>query len=523
MSSTSQGHLPAGRQARHKSHVVSGLLLAVLSGLLLAFSFPKFDLEFLAWFSLLPLFSAIENTSKQKAFFLSFFCGLVFWSVSIYWLVHVTLLGTVVLILYLALFFGAFGTLLVACRKKARMGVVFFIPAVWVLLEYLRSHFLTGFPWALAGYSQYLNLPAIQIADITGVWGVSFLVVLANCVLYALISRRKSEKMPVIVAGVLIISTFAYGFIKLHLQPDVKNQRTVKISVIQANIPQELKWYPGAREAIMEKYTLLSRMAVKEKPDLVVWPEAALPVILQEEPKYFDLVRALAKDGRVPFLFGAVTERGDLFYNSAILVSEEGQQVRQYDKIHLVPFGEYIPLRAVLPFLQTIVPIGDISRGKDYSIFELYLTGGPGQAIRSKFGVLICFEDVFPELSRKFVREGAQYLVNITNDAWYKRTFAAYQHFQASVFRAVENRVVVLRSANTGVSGFISPEGKIISLVSDPAGNRIFVEGIKIQSIPAKKGAGSFYTRFGDVTMVSLCLVIVFLALFKRKERGDNV
>jgi apolipoprotein N-acyltransferase len=529
MSAKSRSHLPTGRKAGSKSSVWRGLFLAALSGLLLALSFPKFDLEFLSWLSFIPLFFALENISKRRAFFLSYISGIIFWSITVCWLVHVTLLGTIVLILYLALYSGVFGALISTLELKTRVGNVFFVPALWVLLEYLRGHLLTGFPWALTGYSQYQNLAAIQIADVFGAGGVSFIVVLANRVLYSLtrhkshVTSHTSEKIPVVFACVLIISVFVYGFIKLHLTPNSENQRPVRISVIQGNIPQELKWYPNAREAIIEKYILLSKKAIREKPDLVVWPEAALPVILQEEPKYFRMVQALAKESKTPFILGSVTERGDFYYNSAILVSGEGEPVGQYDKIHLVPFGEYIPFRDMFPFLQTIVPIGDVSRGKDYSLFELYPSGGPGHAIRSKFGVLICFEDVFPGLSRRFVREGAQYLINITNDAWYKRTFAAYQHFQASVFRAVENRVVVLRSTNTGVSGFISPEGKVISLVSDPAGNQIFVEGFKTQDIRAKKGAGTLYTRFGDMPMILVCSAIIFLSLVRRKEQGDNV
>ncbi len=505
---------PAGRQPP----LIKEILLCLTSAVFLILSFPGFNIEFLAWFAFVPLFIALKNKSKVKAFLFSYITGALFWLGTIYWLIHVTLLGMILLVLYLALYFGVFG-LLFFYTLHAKRYTLLFIPSLWVILEYARSHLLTGFPWALLGYSQFLNLPAIQIADIFGVWGVSFLVMLINMAIYKatsppacpagrqspVASRKVKYILPAIIC---LFITLAYGFLKLHGTPRAVGGTPIKISVIQGNIPQELKWYPGAREDIINKYLLFSQLAAREKPDLIVWPEAALPVILEEEPSYFERVRALAKVTRTLFLLGAVTARGDLYYNSALLVSKEGEKAIQYDKLHLVPFGEYIPLRNILPFLQTIVPIGDVNRGKEYTIFSANLAGGPSHSLRLKFSVLICFEDVFPELSRQFVKYGAQFLVNITNDAWYKETFASYQHLQASVFRAVENRVNVLRSANTGVSCFISPEGRIISLVADASGKEIFVDGYKTEEITIAKQTLSLYTRFGD-WVVWVCLIFV--------------
>jgi apolipoprotein N-acyltransferase len=501
--------------AFRKSAGLKDLGLAVISAILLALSFPKFNLEFLAWLGFIPLFSALKDSSRLKAFLLSFSCGLIFWAITVYWLGYVTAAGTIVLILYLALYFGVFGLIV---RVIPFWGPrLFLIPAMWVLLEYSRSRLLTGFPWALLGYSQYLNLPAIQIADIFGAWGVSFLVVMVNAALYSGISRKtiKSSIIPL----AILIAVFGYGFFRLSAR-DLKSGagKSIKVSVVQGNIPQELKWYPGARQEIMEKYSALSRLAAKEKPDLIVWPEAAVPVILEEEPAYYEMVRNLAKQVRTPLLFGAVTSRQERYYNSALMVSPEGEKIGRYDKLHLVPFGEYIPLRKILPFLETIVPIGDVSPGKEYTLFNIDLPG-VGHNLRSKFGVLICFEDLFPELSRQFALRGAQFLVNITNDAWYQHSFASYQHFQASVFRAVENRVAVLRSANTGVSGFISPQGRIISLVQDARSRELFVDGFKLQSIPAKKGAASIYMRFGDWFIIALCLLMGLIFLPANRYR----
>lgn len=498
-----------------KSAGLKDLSLAVISAFFLALSFPKFNLEFLAWLGFIPLFSALKDSSRLKAFLLSFSCGLVFWVITVYWLMYVTVPGTIVLILYLALYFGVFGLIVRAIPFSGPR--LFLIPAMWVLLEYLRSQLLTGFPWALLGYSQYLNLPMIQIADIFGAWGVSFLVVMVNAALYFLISEKKIKSS--IIPLVILIAVLSYGFYRLTTH-DLKSAsgKSIKVSVIQGNIPQELKWYPGARQEIMEKYIMLSRLAAQEKPDLIVWPEAAVPVILEEEPAYYEMVCNLAKQVKTPLLFGAVTSRQGLYYNSALMVSPGGEMIGRYDKLHLVPFGEYIPLRKILPFLETIVPIGDISPGKEYTLFNVNLPG-VGHNLRSKFGVLICFEDVFPGLSRQFALRGAQFLVNITNDAWYQHSFASYQHFQASVFRAVENRVAVLRSANTGVTGFISPEGRIISLVRDTHSRELFVDGFKLQSIPAKKGATSIYTRFGDWFIIVLCFLMGLIFLPANRYR----
>jgi apolipoprotein N-acyltransferase len=511
-----------------RSRALKDLSLVVLSGSLLALSLPKFNLEFLAWFSFLPLFIVLKGVSKPRAFFLSFACGLVFWDITVYWLVHVTLAGAIVLALYLALYFGLFGLLIASFLPRSSSYRIFLIPSIWVLLEFCRSHLLTGFPWALLGYSQYLNLPVIQIADISGALGVSFIVMMVNAAFYSLISPLKPSGKPadhalrMLLAPLVVMAcVLGYGFYKLNHKSDAGKGKPVKISVIQGNIPQELKWYPQARQEIITKYLMLTRLASQEKPDLIVWPEAAVPVVLEEDPAYYGMIRDLAKQVKTPLLFGAVTSRDNLYYNSALMVSQDGEELTRYDKLHLVPFGEYIPLRTILPFLQTIVPIGDVTRGTEYTLFGLSFPG-PGHGLHIKFATLICFEDVFPELSRQFVARGANFLVNITNDAWYKRTFASYQHFQASVFRAVENRVFVVRSANTGLSGFISPEGKIISLVRDGAGNDLFVDGFKSQQIMINKVDATIYNRFGDLTIVCLCALITLFSMIACRKAGDR-
>ncbi|MCM8779873.1 MAG: apolipoprotein N-acyltransferase, partial [Candidatus Omnitrophica bacterium] len=354
----------------------------------------------------------------------------------------------------------------------------------------------------------YLNLPLIQISDITGAYGVSFLVMLVNASLW---------KRKFFFAVACLILVFGYGIFRLNHKIDGEK---IGITVIQGNVPQELKWVREEKEKILEKYTGLTRQAVVDKADLLIWPETAMPVVLEEEPGIFKAVSSLAKKINKPILTGVVRSENKNYFNSAVLFSPDGELIQHYDKIHLVPFGEYIPLRQPFIFLERLAPIEDFRRGKDYILFQIR---NPKSEIRKKFGVLICFEDIFPELARRFVQRGADFLVNITNDAWFGKTSAAYQHLQSSVFRAIENRVSVVRSANTGVSGFISAQGKIISLVRDEKGRNIYVSGYDTEEIiiPAKKKL-TFYTRFGDVFVLFCLMVFTYGIIIRHKMQSEK-
>jgi apolipoprotein N-acyltransferase len=486
-------------------------LLCILSAVLLALSFSSFNLWIFAWFGFVPLFFAIENKSKGRAFLLAYLTGILFWCGTIYWLVHVTLLGTILLVLYLALYFGIFGIVLSSPYILHAARYLLFIPSIWVLLEYIRSHLFSGFGWALLGYSQYQNLPVIQIADITGVWGVSFLVMMANVAIYKIISgqwRVASQEQKYLPSLLLIFFVLSYGYYKLHWLLVTDQRSQIKVSVIQPNIPQELKWEPAARIYILEQFADLTKKAAKDKPDLIVWPEAANPEVIGEENQAFFEILNLAKEIKIPLLIGSVVTDGKNYFNSALLINNSGKITMRYDKLHLVPFGEYIPLKNFLPFLETVVPIGDMTPGKVYTIFKLPIT----------FSTLICFEDVFPELSRAFVKRGANFLVNITNDAWYKRTSASSQHLQASVFRAIENRVYLARAANTGISGFVAPSGKVISRIKNGKHQDIFIAGFKTESIAIPKSKNlSFYTRYGDI-FIFLLLFFVIYSIFRLRQ-----
>ena len=507
---------------------VKDLLLCLFSAVLLISSFPRLNIEFFAWIGFAPLFFVLKNKSKRRAFLLSYLSGIIFWSGIIYWLIHVTLPGTILLVLYLALYFGIFGLIVSSIvYRLSSIDQLLFVPAVWVLLEYIRAHLFTGFPWALLGYSQYLNLPIIQIADLTGVWGVSFLVLMANTGIYKVISyklwvmsERKRLAMPLtylLLASLLLFSSLGYGFFRLNSSLILHPSSFNRVSVIQGNVPQELKWDSGAKGYVFDRYSRLTKEAASLSPDLILWPQASSPGLLGEDNLVFQEIFALSKKTKTPLLIGTVARDNEKYFNSALLINPSGEIAGRYDKLHLVPFGEYIPLKKILPFLETIVPIGDITAGKEYTLFRAQSSKLKAQ---SKFGVLICFEDLFPQISREFVKSGANFLVNITNDAWYKKTAAASQHLQASVFRAVENRVFLARSANTGVSGFINPTGKIISKVKDECGRDIFISGFDTEQLSVANKSFTIYTRYGDFFPIA-CFLFALSAIispFKSKR-----
>lgn len=494
--------------------IIKDIFLCVLSAVLLILSFPNFNIWIFAWFGFVPVFFALKNKTLKQSFFLLLLTGIIFWWGIIYWLIHVTLLGTAVLVLYLSLYFALFGLIILPHTKNSAPYGLFLIPAAWVLLEYIRGNAFTGFPWALLGYSQYLNLPLIQIANVTGAWGVSFLLMLSNVAIVEIIWSIKNKlwkrlKITLMLLFCFLLLSLGYGYYQLSQK--INASQSLRIAVIQGNIPQELKWDKEYVSYILDRYSALSVSSSGGNPDLIIWPEAAVPGILGEDNTVYNTVFSLARRIETPILTGAVVEDNANYFGSAILIDKTGKVTQRYDKLHLVPFGEYIPLKKIFSFLETIVPIGDIQKGKNYTIFKVMDKKSNPEA---KFAVLDCFEDVFPELAREFSRRGAEFLVNITNDAWYKRTSAPYQHLQASVFRAVENRLFLARSANTGVSGFISPTGKIISLIQDKTGNNIFIGGYLTENIPTLKPKLTFYTRYGDIFVIA-CLIFILYGIIR--------
>ena len=484
--------------------------LAVASGLVLASAFPPLDLEFLGWIGLVPLLLACRGLGSWAAFGTGWLGGAVFYLAIVYWVAHTIsaysavpfALAVAILLLMvsvLACYTGAF-TAGVAWLEARSLPVVWLAPPLWVVLEWLRSWFFIGFPWAALGYSQYRYHDLAQMAEVTGVYGISAVLVLFNLVAVAVLGERGPglrRLVPALAVLTLLVTVLPVAGWRRAAALAGRTAGHVRVALAQGNVEQDHKWDPAYQDETLARYRQLTRAALAARPDLIVWPETATPFFFQEPGPLRQDVLDLATESRAYLLFGSPayrqSSRGALQeLNRAYLVSPDGREVATYDKIQLVPFGEYVPFEAVLFFVQRlVVAIGDVVPGHEPTVFRL-----PA----GRFGVLICYEDVFPALTRRFVAGGADFLVNVTNDAWFGRTSAPYQHLAQATLRAVENRVPLVRVANTGISAVVEPDG------------RIRWQGPLDQALEhvdeiAWPGVRTFYTRFGDVFAWACALV----------------
>jgi len=503
-------------------------LLAMVSGALIALSFPTAGFSLLAWVALIPLLISLERVTLRQAFRLGFTCGLTAYAIILYWInIVVTHYGHLPwaisiplylgLVAWLALFYGL-AALIARHGEQGGVKQVFTLPVAWVALDLFRSFLLTGFPWAMLGHSQYRILPVIQIADLTGVYGITFLIVLTNVVLYRVLRAVSGAGVPypaksALLLLVLFTGTLFYGFYRLN-GTEPAAAPAIRVALIQGNIDQDVKWSPAFQEQTLEIYERLTREAAKGGVDLVVWPESAVPFFFQDQFRQAERIRTLARETNAYLLFGSPAhELHDgirTFLNSAFVVAPSGETVGRGDKLHLVPFGEYVPLKRLLPFVnKLVVGIGDFSPGEH---------AAPLDVGKTRAGLLVCYEGIFPELAREYVRNGARILVNITNDAWYGRSSAPYQHFSIAVFRAVETRTPLIRAANTGITAIIDQNGHIRSM------SNLFEEDFRTGEI--KPGTGdSLYLKTGDAP-AWLCAIltvgVVLLAWFRRRGATEN-
>lgn len=506
-------------------------LLAGCGGLLLTLSFPNFNLDWTAWFALVPLLYGVRNLTWSAGFRMGFICGLVHYSTLLYWLVHTmrtyghlpVYLAVPLLFLlaaYLALFIGVFSAAATGISNPGLLAAI--LPLLWVALEYIRSFLFSGFPWGLLGYAQFRNLHLIQISDILGVYGISGLVVLVNAVILIVLLKLRGETWggnrvsarqagtAVIAASVLTGLVLGYGSLRMaEIDKRIADSPKTRVAAVQGNIDQLIKWKPSLKETNTRKYIDLSLSAMPDRPDLVVWPETAVPFYFQYDRALTDLVlRGIRRSGAY-FLIGSpsfLRRESDVdYYNSAFFIRPDGRIAGKYDKVHLVPYGEYVPLKKWMPFVDKIVEqVGDFKRGRMGEVL---------QSDGRKLGVLICYEGIFPNLSAAMARNGAELLVNITNDAWYGATSAPYQHFSMAVFRAVENRRSLVRSANTGISGFIDPAGRIMATTP------LFEDAVLTREVP-RLDLQTIYTRRGDwfaLPCLGSTLLFFIIILFRRK------
>jgi apolipoprotein N-acyltransferase len=512
-------------------------LFALSSGALLTLVFPNFDQGWLAWIALVPLLMAVRETRWQTSFCLGLATGLAHYLSLVYWTAHtmhtyggLPWLQSIILLLALSGFLALFPAIYTALLSfiKAGPGLVLVVsPLAWTALEFLRTRLFTGFPWELLGYSQYDHLWTVQFADIFGVYGVSTLVVWFNTTLALLmlhwldkpwrnhqITRRCVVASTVVMALALCAVAF-YGIIRLgSVDRAVSRAKTAKVAVVQGNIDQANKWDTRFQTLTTVKYKRLSEAAATEALDLIIWPETATPFFFLHDKILSAMVVESIRSIGIPFIIGspsyANAQNKQIYYNSAYLIDPQGNPDGRYDKVHLVPFGEYVPIKRWLPFIDKLVAqVGDFKRGK---------TGNTLKWQDHNIGMQICYEVIFPGLSRDMVQNGANLLVNITNDAWFGRTGAPYQHFSMAVLRSVENRRFLARAANTGISGFIDPCGRILKTT------QLNQEASATESI-ALLTMRSLYSRWGDWPLAILSFglpTFILIRQFSAKRKKSK-
>ena len=498
--------------------------LAVFSGLLLFYSFPKFGTGFIAWVALIPFFFALRERNPLGGFKIGFLAGFVAHAGILYWIAYVVVqygyqplyIGIMVMLLlaaYLSLYTACFAAGVVFLRER---GVPLFLsaPLLWTIIEYGRSHLLTGFPWENLAYSQYLQYNIIQVADITGIYGISFMIVMANAIFFNLLSGDLSRSHAVkqlAALCLLMLTIYGYGHYRTgEIEASLKAAPRQEVALIQGNIDQNIKWNPGYQRDTIDIYRSLSLEAAPSEKGLIVWPETAAPFYFQRNDTMRDAVVSVAKASGAHLLFGSPSyeDAGGVqhYMNSAYVLRPDGTINGRYDKVHLVPYGEYVPLRQLFPFIGKLVAgVGDFRAGN--GSHPIILDG-------HRLGVLICYEGIFPELSITYKKNNADLLVNITNDAWFGRTSAPYQHLSMTVFRAIENRLYLVRAANTGISALIDPIGKIVSQTE--LFKRTALRG-EVKFLDQQ----TFYAAHGDI-FVFACGICLLITLFISKKRRRN-
>ncbi len=509
-------------------------LLAALSGALQAFAFPPFDQAGLAWFAFTPLLAALWFTPATgrwrplRLFGLGYVAGLVFFWISLFWITEVTRLGWVIFAFYLALYPAGWALFVgIACRPRddirsphgwlssfnnlryAARGA-----AAWAGIEWLRGTLMSGFGWNSLAVSQWQNTAVIQISDFAGVAGLGFVIIFMNLTLVLTVRRISLEAGRVkmrphfdfTLTMALVAATFCYGIYRVNrasVKPDPQAPPTsasLRVAAVQANIPQYAKWDPAFEQHILETYRRLSENAAAYRPDLIIWPEAAMPrPLLEDEDMKREAASVLAKT-KADFLLGTVRYFLGEAFNAAVLLDQRGSP-QVYHKIHLVPFGEYVPFRSTFPLFAWIVGSevpSDFAAGTEPVVMTL-------RKRPFKIAPLICFEDTIGDLTRRFAQGGAELLITLTNDGWFRESAGSRQHLANAVFRCAETKLPLVRVANTGVTCVVDRFGHLAQTL-ESHGNT-FIEGVLLSKLTIQvEPPKTFYTRYGDLFAMFCCL-----------------
>ncbi|MEO5721576.1 MAG: apolipoprotein N-acyltransferase [Chthoniobacterales bacterium] len=547
-------------------------LAAIASGVLYRACFAPFDQAWLCWIALTPLLAAIWFSGAHakrrwlRDLLLGYVAGVVFFGSVFSWLHTVTVPGAILVGLYMGLYVAAWAWLCgmlrpglrnlvpkkltgldavtqkLAAQQAAEKGILlpsatdappnelaaspwlsarnnlrlaFFAATAWVTAEMLRGIIFTGWGWNSIGSALHAQWAMIQIVEYTGVPGLSFLVAFTNVIALATARRFMDEtrvkpvrphyELTLTLAAIVGVGAFGLRAVQIHPPSTI-----VRIGAVQPNIPREQKFNADFAEATFDKFARLSQVALQAQPDLLIWPESSMPgPVLQDEQSY-RFVTGFAASAKVDLLLGAIDTDEKDAYNAALLVSAEGRRIQMYHKVHLVPFGEYVPGRNTLPGIGWIVGDQvpeDFGFGKEHTVFQMTRP-------EVRVAPLICFEDTIGELTRHFVLGGANLLANVTNDGWFLRSAGSQQHLANAVFRCVETRLPMVRAANTGVTCFINEFGRVTQTLLDEKGSQ-FTEGILTGEVRVPTNyQPTFYVRYGEV-FERLCVgVTVFVLLF---------
>ena len=456
--------------------------------------------------------------------------GVLFYIITFSWAGGIAEIGMVNWLLFmvapLSLYFLIFGVLYGWINNCIGAWIIVAAPALWVALEYVRSNlFFLALPWNLLAHSQFENLPVLQIADVTGVYGISFLMVMVNQlfsrvpeipIFRRFIASTNPDRhvgltpwiFQVLYVATALVVALTYGW---YRQSTPSDGQQVRVALVQANRLTKDNMPFKDQVAHLREYDRLTRLVAGEDPELIVWPASSLPASMKANRFVRHTIVKLARDTSTYLLVGGAgySKLGTrnikemTFSNSEFLISPAGRLTGQYDKMRLLPFNEYVPLKESIKWPAMLATIGkDFKPGKKHTIF---------QVSAARFGTPICWENLFPDHFRQFVKAGANFMVCATNEGFYGLTAAPHQTLAINVFRAVENRVAIARAATTGVSAFIEPDGKIVERVQDSSGNDLFVSGFLVRDVPLSEKK-TFYTKYGDVfAFVAIGITLISL------------
>jgi len=535
-------------------------LASAASGLLGAGCFPPFNQSWLCWIGLTPLIVAVwfsgANSRRRwlRNLLLGYLAGIVFFTATFAWL---GALGDLyqsfflhglsfLLSIYLALHF-AFWAWFVGFLKPSsfvtswrNLLVAFLGASAWVTHEWTRGWLFSGFGWNGLGVALHAEWPMIQIAEFTGVVGLSFAIAFANIIAVStplrLFAEARTHRMrphfDLTLTMIGIVGLLAFG---LHRAQRPPTGKSIRVAAVQASVPQLQKFDPQFARDVFEKFQRLSEIAVgaNPPPDLLVWPESSMPdPVRDQNSESYRFVMDFSTKTKTDLMLGTLDADEGHDYNAALLVSNNGELVQIYRKMHLVPFGEYIPLRHSFPLFAAIASVwvpGDFTAGTKHTVFTL--TNGD-----VRVAPLICFEDTVGDLVRRFVVNGANLLVDITNDGWFLHSSGSGQHLANAIFRCVENRRPMVRAANTGVTCFVNEFGRVTQILQDDTGNT-FTEGVLTGDINVPLATASpsdggqdqqltFYTRhrewFAEVCAGITLIAIVVVFALRKLGRGSS-